>query len=87
MNLFILLVVVLAIIAIAQLTKVYDLSRTLRNSREEEISAADNRLNANAWLVWMFVFFGAVIYLYAKYGDYLPESASEHGVAVDKLMS
>ena len=87
MNLFILLVVVLAIIAIAQLTKVYDLSRTLRNSREEEVSAADNRVNANAWIVWMFVFFGSVIYLYAKYGDYLPESASEHGVAVDKLMS
>jgi cytochrome c oxidase subunit 2 len=87
MNLFILLVVVLAIIAIAQLTKVYDLSRTLRNSREEEVSAADNRVNANAWIVWMFVFFGSVIYLYANYGDYLPESASEHGVAVDKLMS
>jgi cytochrome c oxidase subunit 2 len=87
MNLFILLVVVLAIIAIAQLTKVYDLSRTLRNSREEEVSAADNRVNANAWIVWMFVFFGSVIYLYTNYGDYLPESASEHGVAVDKLMS
>ena len=87
MNLFILLVVVLAIIAIAQLTKVYDLSRTLRNSREEEVSAADNRVNANAWIVWMFVFFGSVIYLYTNYGDYLPEAASEHGVAVDKLMS
>jgi cytochrome c oxidase subunit 2 len=87
MNLFILLVLVLAIIAIAQLTKVYDLSRSLRNTREEEVSAADNRLNANAWIVWMIVFFAGVIYLYVKYGDYLPESASEHGVAVDKLMS
>ncbi len=87
MNLFILLVLVLAIIAIAQLTKVYDLSRSLRNTREEEITAADNRLNANAWIVWMVAFFAGVIYLYVKYGDYLPESASEHGVAVDKLMS
>lgn len=87
MNLFILLVLVLAIIAIAQLTKVYDLSRSLRNTREEEVSAADNRLNANAWIVWMIAFFSGVIYLYVKYGDYLPESASEHGVAVDKLMS
>ncbi len=87
MNLFILLVLVLAIIAIAQLTKVYDLSRSLRNTREEEITAADNRLNANAWIVWMIAFFSGVIYLYVKYGDYLPESASEHGVAVDKLMS
>jgi cytochrome c oxidase subunit 2 len=87
MNLFILLVLVLAIIAIAQLTKVYDLSRSLRNTREEEITAADNRLNANAWIVWMVAFFAGTIYLYVKYGDYLPESASEHGVAVDKLMS
>jgi len=87
MNLFILLVLVLAIIAIAQLTKVYDLSRSLRNTREEEITAADNRLNANAWIVWMIAFFAGTIYLYVKYGDYLPESASEHGVAVDKLMS
>ena len=87
MNLFILLVLVLAIIAIAQLTKVYDLSRSLRNTREEEVSAADNRLNANAWIVWMIAFFAGTIYLYVKYGDYLPESASEHGVAVDKLMS
>lgn len=56
MNLIIVLLVVLAIIAIAQLTKVYDLSRTLRNSREEEITPADNRLNANAWVIWMYVF-------------------------------
>jgi cytochrome c oxidase subunit 2 len=87
MNLFILLVLVLAIIAIAQLTKVYDLSRSLRNTREEEITAADNRLNANAWIIWMIAFFAGTIYLYVRYGDYLPESASEHGVAVDKLMS
>jgi len=87
MNLIIVLLVVLAIIAIAQLTKVYDLSRTLRNSREEEITPADNRLNANAWVIWMYVFFAATLYLYAKYGEYLPESASEHGVAMDRLMS
>lgn len=87
MNLIIVLLVVLAIIAIAQLTKVYDLSRTLRNSREEEITPADNRLNANAWVIWMYVFFASTLYLYGKYGDYLPESASEHGVSVDRLMS
>lgn len=87
MNLIILLIVILAIIAIAQLTKVYDLSRSLRNSREEEITPADNRLNANAWVIWMYVFFAGTIYLYTKYGDYLPESASEHGVAMDRLMS
>lgn len=87
MKLLILLVGVLGIIAIAQLTKVYELTRGLRKTREEEISPADNKLQANLLLVWMFIFFGSVIYLYSKYGNYLPEPASEHGVDVDKLMS
>lgn len=87
MKLLILLVGVLGIIAIAQLTKVYELTRGLRKTREEEITPADNKLQANLMLVWMFIFFAGVIYLYSKYGNYLPEAASEHGVAVDKLMS
>lgn len=86
MKLLIILIVVLAIIAIAQLTKVYEMSRSLRKNKEEDIPAADNKMNASLWLVWMFVFFCGTIYLYIKYGNYLPESASEHGVAVDQLM-
>ena len=86
MNLLILLVIVLAVVAIAQLTRVYEQSRTLRQNKEEDINAADNKMNANLWLVWMFLFFSGVIYLYVKYGNYLPEAASAHGVAMDKLM-
>jgi cytochrome c oxidase subunit 2 len=86
MKLLILLVGVLGIIAIAQLTKVYELTRGMRKTREEDISPADNKLQANLMLVWMFIFFGGVIWLYARYGDYLPEAASEHGVEVDNLM-
>jgi cytochrome c oxidase subunit 2 len=87
MKLLILLVVVLAIIAIAQLTKVYELSRSLRKNKEEEYSGADNKLNANLMLVWMFLFFCGVVFLYVRYGDYLPVAASEHGADVDKLMN
>lgn len=87
MKILILLVIVLAIIAIAQLTKVYELTRGLRKTREEEISPADNKMNATLMLVWMFVFFASVIYLYVRYGDYLPEAASVHGAEIDKLMS
>ena len=86
MKLLILLVIILAVIAIAQLTKVYELSRSLRKNKEEEISAADNKLNANLMLVWMFLFFVGTVFLYVRYGDYLPVSASEHGADVDKLM-
>jgi len=57
MKLLIILVIVLAIIAIVQLTKVYEFTRSLRKSKEEEISPADNKLNANLMVVWMLVFF------------------------------
>jgi cytochrome c oxidase subunit II len=87
MKLLILLVIVLAIIAIVQLTKVYELSRSLRKSREEDISDADNSLNANLMMVWMFIFFAATLFLYVRYYDYLPAPASAHGVKVDWLMS
>lgn len=87
MKLLIILVIALAIIAIVQLTKVYEFTRSLRRSKEEEISNADNKLNANLLLIWMFLFFIGTIYLYVRYGNYLPEPASEHGKDVDQLMS
>ncbi len=86
MKLLIILVIVLAIIALVQLTKVYDLTRSLRKTREEEITPADNKMNANLMLVWMIVFFIGTIVLYGKYHTYLPDSASEHGKDVDWLM-
>lgn len=87
MQLLILLVVIVGIVAIGQLAKVYELSSRLSGRREEDISHADTRLNANLWLVFMVVFFASVIYLYIAYGDYAPPAASEHGVQLDWLMS
>ncbi len=87
MKLLILLVVVVGVVALAQLARVYELSAKLRKRREEDISHADNRLNASLFIVFMLAFYAATIYLYAAYGDYLPTSASEHGVGVDQLMS
>lgn len=86
MKLLVILVIVLAIIAIVQLTKVYEFSRALRKADDEDYDNADNRLNANLMLVWMFVFFAGTIFLYIRYREYLPESASEHGKDVDWLM-
>ncbi|HEY8404273.1 MAG TPA: cytochrome c oxidase subunit II [Flavobacteriales bacterium] len=86
MKLLVILVIVLAVIAVVQLTKVYELSRSLRKTDEDDYDTADNRLNANMLLWWMFIFFGLVIFLYVRYGDYLPDSASEHGNDMDWLM-
>ena len=87
MKLLILLVVVVGIVALAQLARVYELSAKLRKRREEDISHADHRLNASLFIVFMLAFYVSVVYLYSAYGDYLPVSASEHGVGVDSLMN
>lgn len=86
MKLLIVLVIVLGIIAIAQLTRVYQLSAQLRNRKEEDVVPADNRMNARLMLIWMVVFFVSSAYMMIKYGDYLPPSASEHGESLDALM-
>jgi len=87
MQLLILLVVIVGIVALGQLAKVYELSSRLSGRREEDISHADTRLNANLWLVFMVGFFASVIYLFVVYGDYAPPPASVHGVQLDWLMS
>ena len=87
MKLLILLVVVLGLVAAVQLSKVYQLSISLRGRREEEISEADNRMNGGLWLVFMVFFYASFIWLLIRYGDYLPPSASVHGLAVDQLMN
>ena len=86
MKLLILLVVVVGLVALVQLARVYRLTATLRTQREEDISEADNRLNGGAYLAFMFAFYASFIYLCWEYGDYLPPSASAHGVEVDALM-
>jgi cytochrome c oxidase subunit 2 len=86
MKLLILLVIVVGIVAIAQLSRVYELTALLRKRKEEDISYADNRLNASLWLVFMVLFYAGVIYLFINYGDYAPPAASSHGADVDTLM-
>lgn len=86
-KILVLAVVVLVIVAIAQLSKMYELSRKVAKKREEDISLASNKLNANLMLVYMVAFYAFFIYLTLAYGDQmLPVAASEHGVRVDALM-
>ncbi len=87
-KLLILLVIVLGVLAIAQLARVYELTSRLRGKREEDISTADNRMNAR--LMWMFLiaYFAFFAWLLIAYGDkMLPIAASEHGVEVDWLFN
>ena len=86
MKLLILLVVVLGLVAAVQLSKVYQLSISMRGKREEDISEADNRLNGGLFLAFMVLFYASFVWLLIKYGSYGTPPASEHGVAVDRLM-
>lgn len=86
-KLLILLVIVLGVLAIAQLARVYELTSRLRGKREEDISPADNRMNARLMWVFLIAYFGFFLWLVVAYGDkMLPVSASQHGVDTDWLM-
>lgn len=81
-------VVLLGVILIAQLIRVFELSALLKGSKEENISTSDNRMNGRFFLLFMFLLFGFVIFSLIKWVPFLlPESASEHGLDVDKLMN
>ena len=87
-KLIFLIVVVLGVVAIAQLVRLYELSSKLRKRGEHEISNRDNRLNAKLMLAFMFVFFGSMIYLMVNYGwTGRGIAATEHGERLDWLMS
>ena len=83
-----LLVIVLGVLAVAQLVRLYELSSKLRNRREEDITNRDNKLNANLLLVFMFAFYGFFLYLMATYGwTGRGDAASVHGVETDWLLN
>lgn len=87
-KLVILVVIVLGVLAIAQLIRLYEHSSKLRNRREEDIPNRDNKLNALMMLLFMILLFGGFIWLMCKYGyTGRGEAASEHGVLTDQLLS
>ncbi|MCH2223276.1 MAG: hypothetical protein MK066_00810 [Crocinitomicaceae bacterium] len=87
-KLVILAVIILGVIAIAQMMRVYELSSKLRKTGEHEISNRDNRLNAKMMLGFMFVLFGGFIWLMLKYGWVgRGSAASVHGHDLDWLLN
>jgi cytochrome c oxidase subunit 2 len=86
-NLIIVLIVIAAVIAVAQMTRVYELSAKLRNEKEWGVHPKENKLNANLWIVFMLAFYGFFIWQIVAYKDsLLPVAATEHGVEVDQLL-
>lgn len=87
-KLLLILVIILAVIGIAQIAKVYQLSMKIGNKREEDISPTANRINGNLFIVFMVSLFAFFIWELIAYQDILlPVAASEHGVELDMLMN
>lgn len=86
MKFVVLIVIVLAVIAIAQIMRVYELSRKIRGKKEEDIDLKVNNINASLMIVFLIVFFSSFFYMLAKYGrGMLPNAASEIGLEIDWL--
>ncbi|MBL7932178.1 MAG: cytochrome c oxidase subunit II [Bacteroidia bacterium] len=86
MNLLVLLAIVLLIIAGHQLLRIIELSRSLKKTKEWQITDTDNNMMGKALLLFMFLFFAFFFWQVNRWMDRsLPPSASEHGVLIDQL--
>jgi len=87
-KLIILLVIILGVIAIAQLVRVNELTAKHSGRREEDIPHRDNIFNANMMLAFMIFFYAGFIWLMLKYGyTGMGPAASTHGVETDWLLN
>jgi cytochrome c oxidase subunit 2 len=87
-KLIILLIIVLGVIAIAQLMRVYELSSKLRKSGEQDISDRDNNLNGRMMFIFVGLLYAFVIWLMLKYGwTGRGEAASTIGKETDWLLN
>lgn len=88
MKLLIIAILVLAVVVIAQLTKVHQYVVRLSGRKEEDIPESDNRMNARLFWVFPIFYFAFIAWLMiAYYDEILTVSASEHGVITDDLLN
>ncbi|MFT5820613.1 MAG: cytochrome c oxidase subunit 2 [Crocinitomix sp.] len=88
MKFVVLVVIVLAVIAVAQIMRVYELSSKIRGKREEDIDLRVNNINASLMMIFLIIFFGSFFWMWAVYGNgMLPEPASEMGVEIHWLFN
>lgn len=81
-------VIVLGVVAIAQLMRVYELSSKLRKTGEHDISNRDNMINAKLWIAFMVFLFAGFIWLMMEFGwTGRGDAASVHGENLDWLLN
>lgn len=87
-RLLILVIIVIGAIAVAQLTRLYELASKMRKHGEHDIQDRDNYLNARLMLVFNIFQFGALIWLMLEYGwTGIGPAASVEGESTDWLLN
>lgn len=86
-NLLIAIVIILAIVVLAKVTRVFELSTDLKGENPAEITTSDNRTQSTLFLVMGIGYLVFAVYSYIAWGKHLlPPAASEHGAEIDTLM-
>lgn len=88
MNILLILAVVFGTLVLVRLANVAAIASKLSEENEEAEQESANRWNSIGMLTFLIVGLITMFYLIDAYAPLmLPISASEHGVAIDKLMS
>ena len=78
-NLLIAIVIILAVVVVAKVVRVFELSNQLKGNDPSVVTAADNRSQATIFVIAVLGWLAFVIYGTVVWGKLaLPVSASEH---------
>ena len=87
-ELLILVAIVVAVIAIGQVVRIFELANKIKGIKESDITDKDNDTQGKLLLTFGILFMASFFIMTAKWNHLLlPVSASEHGVDIDFLMS
>ncbi len=88
MNFLIIALIVLAVVTVAQILRVFELSGKINNQDINDITEEDNDRQGKYLLVFGLLFVGSCIWMTIAWWDVLlPYASSEHGEKVDNLMA
>lgn len=81
--------IVLAVLAIAQLLRVFEITSKLKGGTDQHLpSEGENRYQGSMMMLFCLAYFSFFFWLVARYGgELLPLSASEHGETLDMIMN
>jgi len=87
-ELLIIVALVVAVIAIAQVVRIFELANKIKGIKESDVTDKDNDTQGKLLLTFGVLFMASFFIMTAKWNHLLlPVSASEHGVEIDFLMS